>query len=108
MSRDEEYYKQQRKAAGNVARRVGAMLIEEEAQRAEAARAQAIRAHNASPRAPFQVRGFSERTIDAIVNYGIDAPERLLFMTESQIRSIPEIGKVSAAEIAEYRAKFPR
>ena len=52
-------------------------------------------------------RGLSDRTIQAL-DCSIDSPERLLFMTEKEIRSIPGIGKVSMAEIIAYRGKFIR
>jgi len=57
---------------------------------------------------PFRHRGLSGRTIQALVDCSIDSPERLLFMTEKEIRSIPGIGKVSLAEIIAYREKFIR
>jgi hypothetical protein len=57
---------------------------------------------------PFRHRGLSGRTIQAPVDCSIDSPERLLFMTEKEIQSIPGIGKVSLAEIIAYRDKFIR
>jgi hypothetical protein len=54
---------------------------------------------------PFRQRGLSDRTIQALVDCSIDSPERLLFMTEKEIQSIPGIGK---AEIIAYREKFIR
>ena len=57
-------------------------------------------------RFPFQHRGLSDRTIHALVGCSIDSPERLLFMTEKEIQSIPGIGKASMAEIIAYRDKF--
>jgi hypothetical protein len=58
-------------------------------------------------RAPFRDRKFSDRTIDALLAFGIDAPERLLFMEERDLREkIPGIGKVSLAEIMAYRSRF--
>ena len=53
--------------------------------------------------APFANRGFSERTIRTMVTRGIDAPERLLFMTETQLKKIQG---VSIQEIRAYRARF--
>jgi hypothetical protein len=41
----------------------------------------------------FQGRGLSNRTVDILANFGIDAPERLLFMTEGEIKKIPGVGK---------------
>ena len=57
---------------------------------------------------PFRHRGLSDRTIQVLVDCSIDSPERLLFMTEKEIQSIPGIGKVSMAEIIAYRDKFNR
>ncbi len=56
--------------------------------------------------APFANRGFSERTVRAILGCGIDAPERLLFMSEEQLRAIPGIGRLSFKEIVAYRGRF--
>jgi DNA-directed RNA polymerase alpha subunit len=55
---------------------------------------------------PFRHRGLSERTIEALTERGIDAPERLLFMTADEVRTIPGIGKESMAEIVTYRTRF--
>jgi hypothetical protein len=57
-------------------------------------------------RGPFEYRGFSRRTIDAFIARGIDAPERLLFFTETELRQIPGIGRASLDEIMHYRARF--
>jgi hypothetical protein len=54
----------------------------------------------------FEHRGFSDRTIRALIDSAIAAPEHLLFMTEDQLRSIPGIGNVSLAEIVAYRDRF--
>ena len=51
-------------------------------------------------------RGFSDRVVQALTDYGIDAPERLLFMTEAQLRKIPGILKASRREILDYRERF--
>jgi DNA-directed RNA polymerase alpha subunit len=51
----------------------------------------------------FEGRGFSRRTIDALLAHGISAPERLLFMTETELQNIPGIGAISLGEIARYR-----
>jgi hypothetical protein len=58
--------------------------------------------------APFEKRGFSYQTIEVLVDCSIDAPERLLFMTQKQLKQIPGIDKTSLAEIKAYRAKFIR
>jgi DNA-directed RNA polymerase alpha subunit len=57
-------------------------------------------------RIPLQQRGFSDRTINALIDCEIDSPERLLFMTKKQLKSIPGIGKVSMAELTSYRDRF--
>ena len=57
-------------------------------------------------RAPFANRRFTRRTIEALVADSIDAPERLLFMTEPQLWEIPGVGKTSMAEIKAYRHRF--
>jgi hypothetical protein len=54
----------------------------------------------------FDGRGFSDRTVKALVARGIDAPERLLFAAETEFRKIPGIGKASVDEIMRYRARF--
>jgi DNA-directed RNA polymerase alpha subunit len=64
--------------------------------------------HEANLRLPFDDRGFSHQTIQALVDCSIDAPERLLFMTEKQIRKIPGISKTSMTEIKAYRERFIR
>jgi hypothetical protein len=59
-----------------------------------------------SKTAPFQNRGLSDRTIQALINYGLDAPERVLFMTEAQLRTIPGVGTASKRELRAYRVRF--
>jgi hypothetical protein len=66
----------------------------------------AIQREADSARPLFEHRGFSDRTIRALIDSAIAAPERLLFMTEDQLRSIPGIGNVSLAEIIAYRDRF--
>jgi hypothetical protein len=56
----------------------------------------------------FMHRGLSAPTIEVLIQYGIDAPERLLFMTEFQIRDLPRLNLRSLAEIESYRTKFVR
>jgi DNA-directed RNA polymerase alpha subunit len=56
--------------------------------------------------APFNDRGFSARTIRALMDNGVDSPERLLFMTKEQVRKLHKIGKASLAEINNYRQRF--
>jgi hypothetical protein len=53
--------------------------------------------------ARFRDRGLSNRTIEALVKHGIDAPERVLFMKEDQLRTIRGI---SMRELRAYRARF--
>jgi ERCC4-type nuclease len=61
--------------------------------------------HQAGQTHQFQNRGFGERTIKALAK-SVDAPERLLFMTEHEIEKIPGIGEASVREIRLYREKF--
>ena len=56
--------------------------------------------------APFSDRGFSKRTMTALIAHGIDAPERLLFASYADLKSIPGIGKASLDEIMRYRTRF--
>ena len=51
----------------------------------------------------FEGRGFSKRTVDALLAHGISAPERLLFMTETELQNISGIDASSLAEILRYR-----
>jgi len=51
----------------------------------------------------FEGRGFSKQTVDALLAHGISAPERLLFMTETELQNISGIGASSLAEILRYR-----
>jgi DNA-directed RNA polymerase alpha subunit len=55
---------------------------------------------------PFRDRGFSDRTVEALIAWGIAAPERLLFATEAGLKQILGIGKASLGEIMSYRARF--
>jgi DNA-directed RNA polymerase alpha subunit len=54
----------------------------------------------------FKYRGLSHRTIKALVDCGIDAPERILFMPEAHLRRIPGVGAASLKELKAYRARF--
>jgi hypothetical protein len=56
--------------------------------------------------AMFTARGFSYPTIKILAMAGIDAPERLLFATETDLLSIPGIDESAFNEIARYRARF--
>lgn len=56
--------------------------------------------------APFRNRGLSNRVIEYLIEAGVDAPERLLFMAPAQLHDIPGIGKSALAEIMKYRSKF--
>ena len=76
------------------------------AQRAAALKAGSEVAKYMLSRAPFHNRGFSGRTIDALIARGIDAPERLLFATEADLKRIPGVGRASLNEIMRYRAQF--
>jgi DNA-directed RNA polymerase alpha subunit len=57
-------------------------------------------------RIPFQERGFSDRTINALIDCQIDLPERLLFMSKKQLKLLRGIGETSMAEIVAYRGRF--
>src|ERR1700680_3321149 len=54
----------------------------------------------------FEERGFSERAIKTLVDAGVDAPERLLFMTDVDLKSINGLGNSSLDEIDLYRSRF--
>jgi hypothetical protein len=56
--------------------------------------------------APFRDRRLSDRTIQALVDGGVDSPERLLFMTPKQLQDIAGIGMAALAEINAYRSRF--
>jgi hypothetical protein len=53
--------------------------------------------------ARFRDRGLSKRTIEALISHGIDTPERVLFMTEAELRTIRG---ASMRELRAYRARF--
>jgi hypothetical protein len=59
-------------------------------------------------RSAFSGRGFRDRTVEALVAFGIYEPERLLFMSERQINTIPGVGKTSMAEIRAYRKRLAK
>jgi hypothetical protein len=59
-------------------------------------------------RIPFKAHGFSDRTIKALLAYGIDGPQRLLGMDPRVIRCIPGVGDFCMKEIERYRARFSR
>jgi hypothetical protein len=54
----------------------------------------------------YQGRGLSDRTVKTLIAAGIDAPERLLFMSKAELKGITGIGKAALAEINAYRVKF--
>jgi hypothetical protein len=51
---------------------------------------------------------FSPTMADALIKAGVDAPERLLFMTAAEIAALPGIGAGAQQEIAIYQARFRR
>ena len=55
---------------------------------------------------PFDHRGLTANIVRALVAVGIDYPERLLFMSKTELQNIPGIGKASLAKIELYRARF--
>ena len=52
----------------------------------------------------YQASGLSDRTIKALVAIGILAPERLLYMDDRALKSLPRIGAKSLQEIEDYLA----
>jgi hypothetical protein len=74
----------------------------------EAAREMADDANAIFQAAAFLFRGLSPRTVKLLRAASVDLPERLLFMTEEQIKAVSGLDKKSRAEIEGYRAKFPR
>jgi hypothetical protein len=54
----------------------------------------------------FAERGFSKRTVKALMDGGIDTPERLLFLEDAVIKECPGIGRASLEEVKAYRTKF--
>jgi hypothetical protein len=55
--------------------------------------------------AAFKAR-FTAHVTRALISYGIDGPERLLFMSDSEIKEIPGLGKGALTEIELYREQF--
>ena len=63
----------------------------------------------ADQRKPFSQRGFSERTIDALIARGITYPERLLFASEADLKALAKdlkLSKASREEIKNYVLRF--
>jgi hypothetical protein len=54
----------------------------------------------------FNGRGLSERTVKALMDGGIDAPERLLFLADAVVKQCPGVGKASLEEVKAYRTRF--
>jgi hypothetical protein len=54
----------------------------------------------------FCGRGLSDRTIQALLDHGIDFPKPLLFMEPSQFKKISGMGKAGFNQIMRYREKF--
>lgn len=57
-------------------------------------------------RHPWNDRGFSERSIDALLGAGYRYPEELLFADRSVVVKAQGVGKAVMAEVDAYRAKF--
>jgi hypothetical protein len=57
-------------------------------------------------RTMFYGRQFSDRTVEALIDAGIDAPENLLFMGDKEIASLKGIGSPKLKEIEAYRAAY--
>jgi hypothetical protein len=58
-----------------------------------------------SRRSAFSDRSFSGRTVDDLISSGIDSPERLLFLSETELRKL-KIGPAGFKEITRYRERF--
>ncbi len=54
----------------------------------------------------FLHRGFSEHTIRVLMGTDIDLPEKLLFMSEGEIRRLPGVGQTALADVFVYRGRF--
>jgi DNA-directed RNA polymerase alpha subunit len=80
------------------------MMTDEQRRAADAALNRIAKGYVACE--PFRNRGFSDRTVYALVECGIDSPERLLFMDEATLAGMRRIGRASMAEIKAYRARF--
>jgi hypothetical protein len=63
------------------------------------------RARAASKRR-FRDRGLSAIIVRKLIEAGIDAPERLLFMSVEAIAALDDIGPKRMIEIDAYRAKY--
>jgi hypothetical protein len=94
------------KAAGNRLVHKNFQINNPPEQKLAALTARADSAREILAYAPFRDRGFSDRTINALAAWGIDAPERLLFTPEAELKRIPGIGPASLAEIMRYQARF--
>ena len=64
-----------------------------------------VRISDRPNRDPFRDAGLSDHTVTALLNSGIDAPNRLLAITPADIAVIPGIGKNSLDKIMQYRAR---
>lgn len=54
----------------------------------------------------YKDRGFTDRTVKALIDCGIDFPERLLKMSLKEIGGAPGIGKAAIEEIRKYKQTF--
>jgi hypothetical protein len=75
----------------------------------EALRSQTVRqltgGRHTISHAAFKAR-FSSHVTQALVSHGIDAPERLLFMSDAEIHDVPGLGKGALGEVKLYRDQF--
>jgi hypothetical protein len=92
------------RAAQNLVTRINEVLTGRDRVMALAAMKPSVQESQAE--LPYKNRGFSARTIKALIDCSIDAPERLLFMTEESLRKIPGVGKASLGEIMRYRTRY--
>ena len=71
----------------------------------QAANKPTVRISDRPNRDPFRDAGLSDHTVAALLNSGIDAPNRLLSIPPADIAVIPGIGKNSLDKIMRYRAR---
>ena len=76
-----------------------------EALRSQTVRQRVTGGRHTISHAAFKAR-FSSHVTHALVAHGIDAPERLLFMSEAEIHEVPGLGKGALGEVKLYREQF--
>jgi hypothetical protein len=56
----------------------------------------------------FRGRGFSDSTIDALIDGGFEFPEQLLATEPRDLKKVKGIGPKALAEVVAYKEKFVR